>query len=64
MNTLFMGGRYPIQMRVRKASQPALRFPVNPVYSGIDTGMVNIDAIKITTQLLALLSELDEFKGA
>ena len=35
-----------------------------PVYSGIDTGMVNIDSIKITTQLLALLSELDEFKGA
>jgi Fic family protein len=34
------------------------------VYSGIDTGMVNIDTIKITTQLLALLSELDEFKGA
>jgi Fic family protein len=26
--------------------------------------MVNIDSIKITTQLLALLSELDEFKGA
>ena len=35
-----------------------------PVYSGIDTGMVNIESIKITTQLLALLSELDEFKGA
>jgi Fic family protein len=26
--------------------------------------MVNTDTIKITTQLLALLSELDEFKGA
>ena len=35
-----------------------------PVYSGIDTGMVNTDTIKITTPLLALLSELDEFKGA
>jgi len=40
------------------------RFPANPVYSGIDTGMVNIDTVKITTQLLALLSDLDEFKGA
>ena len=26
--------------------------------------MVNVETIKITTPLLALLSELDEFKGA
>lgn len=35
------------------------RFPINPVYSGIHAGMVNIDAIRITAQLLALLLELD-----
>jgi hypothetical protein len=40
-----------------------MRLPVNPVYSGIGTGMANTDTIKITTQLL-VLSELDEFKGA
>lgn len=35
-----------------------------PVYSGEYSGMLNTDTIRITPQLLALLSELDEFKGA
>ena len=35
-----------------------------PVYSGIYSGAVNTDSIQITPELLALLSEIDEFKGA
>lgn len=40
-------------------------FPVdNPAQSGIESGMLKTDAIEITPELLALLSEIDEFKGA
>ena len=35
-----------------------------PVYSGIYSGAVNTDSIQITPELLALMSEIDEFKGA
>jgi Fic family protein len=35
-----------------------------PVYSGIYSGMMKTDTIQITPELLALLSEIDEFKGA
>jgi len=33
----------------------------NPVYSGMYSGMINTDTIQITPELLALLSEIDEF---
>lgn len=36
----------------------------NPVYSGIYSGGMNADTIQITPELLALISEVDEFKGA
>jgi hypothetical protein len=36
---------------------------LNPVQSGIYSGMLNTDTIQITPELLALLSEIDEFKG-
>jgi hypothetical protein len=40
-------------------------FPLdNPVQSGIVPGMLNTDTIQVTQELLALLSEIDEFKGA
>ena len=35
-----------------------------PVYSGVFSGMIKTDTIKITHELLAFLSEIDEFKGA
>jgi len=35
-----------------------------PAQSGIYSGMIKIDTIQLTHQLLALLSEIDEFKGA
>ena len=37
---------------------------VNRVQSGIYSGIVKTDSIHITPELLALLSEIDEFKGA
>ena len=36
----------------------------NLVYSGLYSGMIKTDTIKITPELLAFLSEIDEFKGA
>jgi len=36
----------------------------NPVYSGMYSGMIKTDTIQITPELLACLSEVDEFKGA
>jgi len=40
-------------------------FPVHiPVQSGIYSGMLKTDTIVITPELLALISEIDEFKGA
>jgi len=35
-----------------------------PVESGMFSGMLRIDTIEITPELLALISEIDEFKGA
>lgn len=44
---------------------PTLNPPgTNPAYSGIQSGIMNTDTIRITPELLALLSELDELKGA
>ena len=35
-----------------------------PVYSGIYSGMIKTGSIQITPELLSLISEVDEFKGA
>jgi len=35
-----------------------------PANSGIKSGMMQTDTIQITSELLALISEVDEFKGA
>lgn len=35
-----------------------------PVYSGLYSGMINVDTVQITPELLAMVSEIDEFKGA
>ena len=35
-----------------------------PAYSGMFAGMIHVNTIQVTPELLALLSELDEFKGA
>ena len=34
------------------------------VYSGVATELINIDSIQITPEILALIAEIDEFKGA
>jgi hypothetical protein len=35
----------------------------NPVFSGTQSGIMNTNTVLITPKLLALLSELDGFKG-
>ena len=42
---------------------PPASADLNPVQSGTYSGMLNTDTIQITPELLALLSETDEFKG-
>lgn len=56
----------PARMRstVASGSGSLYLYPCNLVQSGIKTGMMNTDTIQITPELLALLSEVDEFKGA
>ena len=36
----------------------------NWVFMGVFMGMLNIDTIQVTSEILALISEIDEFKGA